>query len=299
MYGNNNITNGDTGMIVYKVGDTYYRSLYHVIVINGSTYVYSFYMKYSDYIHSNMVSINSDTRMEGKLSLINEYNNTSHVIINPLNKYVGVNTEQMVINYADKYATTSSMYNASHNLVVYNDKYPNAVFARTAETALINNTDYKYFGSYSGLTVQRASDLYVFDHASSFMNNVRSNNSENYSITDGIMTNSNWTNYKHYGSDISFELRNKNGVTKELGQVKMVIDKIDENNRIHTGFGVQVVDNTVESDVIEDKTKNLMYVNSDRQLFVDGVVLGGKILKVDVSGNLMWGDTVIVAAPTP
>jgi len=34
-------------------------------------------------------------------------------------------------------------------------------------------------------------------------------------------------------------------------------------------------------------------------LFVDGVVLGGKILKVDENGNLKWGDTVIVPATTP
>jgi len=291
----------DSGMIIYKVGYTYYRSMYHVIKRGTDIFVYSFYMNYSDYI-GHHVNINGDTRMEGSLSIINEYNNKSHVIINPLNKYVGVNTEQMVINYADKYATTTSRYNASHNLVVYNDKYPNAVFARTAEpteTAVINNADYKYFGSYSGLTVQRASDLYVFDHESSFMTNVASNNSQNYSITDGIMTPSNWNNYKHYGADISFELRNRNGVTKELGQVKMVIDRIDGNNNIHAGFGVQVVDNTLEGDVIEDKIKNLMYVNSDRQLFVDGVVLGGKILKVDENGNLKWGDTVIVPATTP
>jgi hypothetical protein len=291
--------NDDAGMIVYKVGTTYYRSMYYLLKkADGTTFVYSFYMNYNDYI-SNLVNINGDTRMEGKLSLINEFTNTSHVVINPLNNYFGVNSVETTINYADKYETNSSIYNASHNLVVYNDKYPNAVFARTAETTVINNTDYKYFGSHSGLTVQRASGLYVFDHDSSFMNNVRSNNRLNYSITDGIMTNSNWNNYKHYGPDISFELRNKNGVTKELGQVKMVIDKIDENNNIHTGFGVQVVDNTVVSDVIEDKIKNLMYVNSDRQLFVDGVVLGGKILKVDDNGNLKWGDTVIVPAPTP
>ena len=135
----------DSGMIIYKVGYTYYRSMYHVIKRGTDIFVYSFYMNYSDYI-GHHVNINGDTRMEGSLSIINEYNNKSHVIINPLNKYVGVNTEQMVINYADKYATTTSRYNASHNLVVYNDKYPNAVFARIAEpteTAVINNADYK------------------------------------------------------------------------------------------------------------------------------------------------------------
>ena len=79
----------------------------------------------------------------------------------------------------------------------------------------------------------------------------------------------------------------------------MVIDSIDGNNNIHAGFRVQVADTTLEGDVIEDKIKNLMYVNSDRQLFVDGVVLRGKILKVDENGNLKWGDTVIVPATTP
>jgi len=286
----------DVGMVVYKVGSTYYRSMYYLIKRSGVTFVYSFYMNYSNHI-GNHVNINGDTRMEGKLSLINDYNNTSHVTINPFNNYFGINTEEMSINYADKYITTSSIYNASHNLVVYNNKYPNAVFARSTESA--TDTTYKYFGSYSGLTVQRASNLYVYDNSSSFMDNVRSNNSQNYGITNGLMTYNNWNNYKHYGADISFELRNRNGLTKELGQVKMVIDKIDENNNICTGFGVQVVDNTVNSENIEEKVKNLMYVNSDRQLFVDGVVLGGKLLKVDGSGNLVWGETTIVAAPTP
>ena len=101
-----------------------------------------------------------------------------------------------------------------------------------------------------------------------------------------------WTKNWKYGPDISFEVSDNTGLTTELGQMKMVIDKKDASNNLHAGFGVQVVDSSISSN-FETSLKNILYVNNDSQLFVKGVWLGGKLLH-ETDGKLLWGEEQIV-----
>ena len=305
----NNLNHNQVGFVVYNDQYNHYRSIYYInkILTSDTTYkmhIYSFHMKYNDYI-GNTVNIHGDVLMEGGLSLVNTYNNKPHVTINPFNKYVGVNTSERFINYADLYTTTASIYNTPHNLIVSNDKYPNAVFDRIQESqALVTSGDYTYFGSYSGATIRRTSNLFLYD--ASFMNFVGLNNStsvsfsfNNHNLIGGgkvpsLMSGDNWTTYKHYGPDVSFEVKDCSGTTTELGQLKMVIDKIDTNGNIQAGFGVQVVDANMGGESIDKNMKNLMYVNNDKRLFINDIVLGKKLLTVDTSYNLNWNNKTIL-----
>jgi hypothetical protein len=181
-------------------------------------------------------------------------------------------------------------------LIVSNDKYPNAVFDRIQESkALVTAGDYTYFGSYSGATIRRTSNLFLYD--ASFMNFVGLNNRISgigNSNVPSLMTTDNWTTYKHYGPDVSFEVKDCSGITTELGQLKMVIDKIDTNGNIQSGFGVQVVDANMVGNSIDKNMKNLLYVNNDKRLFINDIVLGKKLLTVDTNYNLVWNNKNIL-----
>ena len=295
----NNLKHNQVGFVVYNDQYNYYRSIYYInktSSVDDTVYkmhIYSFHMKYNDYI-GNTVNIHGDVLMEGGLSLVNTYNNKPHVTINPFNKYVSVNTNERFINYADLYTTTASIYNTPHNLIVSNDKYPNAVFDRIQESqALVTSGDYTYFGSYSGATIRRTSNLFLYDL--SFMNFVELNNRiSGNSNVPSLMSADNWTTYKHYGPDVSFEVKDCSGTTTELGQLKMVIDKIDTNGNIQAGFGVQVVDANMGGSSIDKNMKNLLYVNNDKRLFINDIVLGKKLLTVDASYNLVWNNKTIL-----
>jgi hypothetical protein len=294
----NNLKHNQAGFVVYNDQYNYYRSIYYINkkLTSDTTYqmhIYSFHMKYNDYI-GNTLNIHGDVLMEGGLSLVNTYNNKPHVTINPFNKYVGVNTSERFINYADMYTTTASIYNTPHNLIVSNDKYPNAVFDRIQESQQkVSVGDYTYFGSYSGATIRRTSNLFLYD--ASFMKFVGLNNRITANSNEPrTMIFDNWATYKHYGPDVSFEVKDCSGITTELGQLKMVIDKIDTNGNIQAGFGVQVVDATMGGNSIDKNMKNLMYVNNDKRLFINDIVLGNKVLTVDANYNLNWNNKTIL-----
>ena len=207
------------------------------------------------------------------------------------------------------YSTTTSDYNTKHHAVAFSKTYPNFAFERVAED--INdpedeNSDYLLFGSFSSSTMVRVSELWSYDEIMERVNrmNDRTNNlsplkqapsTYSYQLwaNKSVEYNKNkfkWDFHKGYGPDISFEVREKNGITTELGEVKMVIDYIDEKKHIHAGFGVQVVDpNINESGSFNSSLKNIMYVNNQKELFVDGIWLGGKLLRSD-GNTLKWGD---------
>ena len=95
-----------------------------------------------------------------------------------------------------------------------------------------------------------------------------------------------WDDERYYGVDISYEIEDNSGSTKEIGQVAMTIENIDETGYIRGGWGVSVVD----KDDVKFKQRNIIYVNNNGILNINGIRLGNKILKVDDSGDLIWGD---------
>jgi hypothetical protein len=193
-----------------------------------------------------------------------------------------------------------SIYNSKQHVVAFSDSYPNVAFERQSETKEdSNDPDYSRFGSYSSSTMVRVSKLWDYDE---IMKRVDLLNESNImDPTEGLVTYKEsefkWQFRRTYGPDISFEIKDKSDVNVELGQLKMVIDK-REDKTIHAGFGVQVVDTTLSSG-FEGSLKNILYVNNDSQLFVEGVWLGGKLFHMK-DGKLMWGDnTIFNPNPTP
>ena len=102
-----------------------------------------------------------------------------------------------------------------------------------------------------------------------------------------MVANNDTVSHLRYGTDISFEVRDKDDRSVEIGNVQMVIDRIDENNNLRGGFSILVNDPGGEGRTFENSRRNLMYLDNDITLFVKQVNLGGKVLSTDGLGNLL------------
>lgn len=299
---------GDMGMLNVQNSNYYYSVIfYHTSEVE----IVAFYINVTELFMTAAVSIHGDMALSGELTMYKqplensvESNANKYITIDPQTGYLGINTNERFINYALDYTTTSSAYNSKHHAVAFSKSYPNFAFERLAETD--DDTDYSKFGSYSASTMVRVSELWNYDEIIARVGKLNEENSSPFVIPSADYTNSstwpdktveykedefNWRLHKTYGPDISFEVKDKMGLTTELGEVKMVIDSKDENGHIHAGFGVQVIDNNL-SGTFDSSLKNIMYVNNQKQMFIDGVWLGGKLLR-EVGGKLKWGKNTV------
>ena len=105
---------------------------------------------------------------------------------------------------------------------------------------------------------------------------------------------------RRYGSDISFEITDRTNQTKEIGNIGMVIDKIDKSGQISGGLSVKTRPevNTINGREIINPGETIMYVSSDSLLHINGVLLGSKEMRVKQDENeeehMYWGETRIV-----
>jgi hypothetical protein len=141
----------------------------------------------------------------------------------------------------------------------------------------------QYFGTYSGFTVKRTSELYEFEEIVGYATTQNTNEA-----LDTV------TRVK-YGPDVSFEVCDKTNRTVELGNVQMTIDRretsLNGTKYLKGGFGVQVIDPPVPPSDLSKK-RNIMYVDNTGTLFINKINLGGKELSVQ-GGVLKWdGKTV-------
>jgi len=231
--------------------------------------------------------VEGDARVTGDLLITNEITKENFVSIDPIEKFIGVNTDDRHISYQDlSYSTinknpNSIRYNANHNVYVTNNTYPVMVSERVQESADDtgdpNAVDLRYFNTNSAFTVKRKSNLYDFDTINDYSEQL---GKEVDRTIDPVTQ-------KRYGVDVSFEVCDKNSRTVELGNVNMTIDKMGENGIIKGGFGVQVYDvSQVDSKPLVNR-RNLLYVNNDGRLHINEIMLGGKLLSIDGSGNLL------------
>jgi len=107
------------------------------------------------------------------------------------------------------------------------------------------------------------------------------------------------TNRK-YGNDISFEITDRTNVTKEIGNIGMTIDRLDDEGKIYGGLSVKTVPDIDISGrhPIVKPGKTIMYVSSDGLLHIKGIMLGSKELHVefdeeDGEESLYWGENKI------
>jgi hypothetical protein len=193
------------------------------------------------------------------------------------------------------YTTTDNPYAGRHNVNVLRSSYPVVVSDRIQENAVkidsdipigeVPTNDMSYFSTYSAYTAKRTSRLYTYADIVKY--------AEQYDKKS--VPESDKVTHLRYGPDISFEVRDVNDRTVEIGQVQMVIDKIDDNGVIRGGFGVQVNDPSEEGTAtFESSRRNLMYLDNSGTMFVTEINLGGKALSNDGSGNLLWGGKKLV-----
>ena len=236
------------------------------------------------------LSVVGDAKVIGDLLISDATEN--YVSIDPVQKFVGINTDDRIINYPDrKYTTTTNAddpligkYDAKHHVHVKGKTYPVMVSERIQEVSKLENAPKpQYFGTCSGFTVKRTSELYDFTEIVT--------NAQTQHLIEALDP---VTKVK-YGPDISFEVCDKTNRTVELGNVQMTIDKTETKNNItylKGGFGVQVIDPPAMSDK-PSTNRNIMYVDNGGTLFINQINLGGQILSVDGSGKLKWGDKYV------
>jgi len=283
-FGNSYKSLGYTGVIYYDDNTNDYKGSFIVVKINEIYKIVLIEANISDIIKST-VQISGDMNIQGDLFLTNKFTKENYINLNPTDKYVGIGTNERYTTYSDNYVTTSDVYNSKHHVYIKNDKFPNAVFERIGETS---DPDKKYdllyanLASVSGCNVRRKSNYFDFNEMFNYAN-----------YHDTILKNSNeYDNVTHvkYGVDLSYELTNKNNITKELGCLSMVIDKIDSNH-IYAGFSVNAFDNGDNNEII---SKNLMYVDNDSTLHVKQIKLNGKTLLYDKNNDCLIFDGKIV-----
>ena len=237
------------------------------------------------------LSVEGDAKITGDLMVTNTSTGENYVSIDPDNKYVGIGTDERFINYSDmSYTTTSGAYNSKHNFHNYGSSYPIAAFERLAENANdtsnndISKNDPRYFSTYTAITAKRMSNLYTFQEMDFYATELQKTIPDTDKVT-----------HMRYGSDVSYEIRDKTDRTVEIGNVQMVIDKIDENNNLRGGFSIQVNDPGGEDRTFENSRRNLMYLDNDSQLFVQKINLNGGGLTTDNnSTNLFWNGKQVV-----
>jgi hypothetical protein len=285
----------------FKVSNSYivvYEDL-HVNYFAACKYVEKFKQRFSlvcvefsiqDCIIPTL-NVEGDTRIIGDLLVTDQKTNTNFVSIDPIDKFVGINTDDRYIYYDETVITGSNLYSAKHNMYVRNDHYPVLVSERTQEKQSdIQNPEVPTdpsnnlfsFDSYSSLTLKRNSDLYTFEEMVDFSqaNNDIQRASDQNNIT-----------HTKYGTDITFEVSDKSGITQGLGAIKMTIDSMSQDNKIlKGGFGVQVSDDGTA-------VRDIMYVDNSGTLFINKINLGGKLLSTDSLGNLTWDGKIVQLSP--
>ena len=281
--GNNNpqlFNDGDYGIISFEDKYDDFLSLFYVYFENGVQKIISLELRINNFIAPS-VDIAGDLRVKGDMNLYDYTNGKNYVSVDTNLHYFGINTDERFINYKNKYTTTSNPYDAQYNTHIKSNTYPNLVCERIQENASFlesNPPNYKYFKNYSATTIKRKSELYTF--------------AELYKYAS-------LGNLK-YGVDMSFELCDKTDVTKEIGDIAMVIDKLDSKGDIKAGFSVNVVDNNPVTN--ETSERKILYVDNDSKLFVNSIKLGDynlEVVKDSINGtqSLKWGSVILGTMP--
>ena len=279
----------DFNVIYYEDLYSDYETGFKCIDISGSVFtLLCSELRIQDIIKPSL-SVEGDAKITGDLLVTNISTGTNYVSIDPDHHFMGIGTDERFINYSDMtYSTTDSVYAGRHNVHVFGETYPLFVAERLIENANdtsnndITKDDPRYFSTSSAMTSKRTSRLYTFEQMVAYA----------AELNKRMVPDNDKVTHLRYGTDVSFEICDKTERTVEIGNVQMVIDRIDENNNLRGGFSIQVSDPGDPGDTgrtFENSRRNLMYLDNDSTLFVKQIGLGGKVLSTDGSGNLLWG----------
>lgn len=225
------------------------------------------------------LNVAGDTKLIGDLLVNNENTKENFVSIDPIQGFFGINTDERAISYRDsKYTTTQNIYNSKHQVHIKGNAYPVMVSERVQENKNdIPNNVFSRFGAGAGFTVKRKSDLYDYDEMVKYAQ----------MLNDQLVKPTDKVSHFKYGSSIGFETCDKTNRSVILGNVQMVVDSVTEEGYIRSGFGVEVVDlETTSSGSLSNSKRQLMYVDNSGTLFINKIMLGGKLLEVNDQGNV-------------
>lgn len=276
------LNNGQMILSTYKIDDKYYIVIVKVIVRENQIHI-----QLKDALLNTIFTT----------SLINgignpDDSNGQSIFIDPGRKFIGIGTNVSSVNYDEEYVTTNR--ERGQNVVIQSNTYPNIVGIRIAENSgHVPGGDREknlyFFDQFSSATMRRQSYLYTFDQM--------------YNYTEeGNDPESDYSNNRKYGSDISFEITDRTNVTKEIGNIGMVIDRIDEDGRVYGGLSIKTVPDKINTGGGRNKIirpgQTIMYVSSEGLLHVKGIMLGSKELSVikeeDGEEHLYWGENMLV-----
>jgi len=212
-------------------------------------------------------------------------NTNTYAFIDTTHNFLGVNTLETVSNYANTYVTTTNGSFAKNNVYIKSSTYPNTIVERTAEQQSDPITgNYFRFKNFSTVSARRNSDLYTFDEM--YKNSKKYTTNNNPGLINCYGTTG---NIYHYGPDITYEIKDITGVVKEIGNTHIVIDNAvnnpDGSVTIRGGYGVSMVDPLPNG---SSQEREILYVDNNSKLYVNSIMLGGKSLSVDESGNLLF-----------
>jgi len=284
--GSLNLYNGYYGVLHFEdLYNDYFSVFYCYTDASAVLKIISMEFGINDYIKPTL-DVEGDARIKGDFIVYNKKTKQQYVSVDPEIKFVGINTDERLVNYKYDNSTTiqNAQYLTNHHVYIKNDRYPNLVCERVQENVNdLTTSNYSNSKTFSAATVKRKSELYTFtnmyDNAVELQRRI--NNQETLYKTGSLDTKA------IYGADISFEISDSTNVTKEIGNIQMGIESLDRLNNIKAGFGVKVLD--VNPSGTSSVERNIMYVSNDGVLHINQIMLGGKILKV-VNGVLKWGE---------
>jgi hypothetical protein len=242
----------------------------------------SLFFKQGNYIYSvdfvlekninPSVDVEGDVRAQGNLIVHNKQINEQYFTVDPVNKFVGINTDVRDILYNTGYTTTNfqGANSGQHHVYIKSDTYPNLACERICD---LPSSHVGSYTSFSASTMKRHSETNTFKEMYEKTPKTHQDIAPN-SLGDNM-----------YGVDISFEMSDKTNVTQELGNLIVGVDSVEPNGRVKAGFAVRVNDvNEVTSSLVP---RNILHVDNNGCLSVNSIKMNGYTITVNNDGELV------------
>jgi hypothetical protein len=295
--GESQLNKNNCGVLSFENNVADLFSFFYVLDANGKNSVSILSLEnQTNLILKPSLNLQGDQFVSGDMYVYDKNLQTNFLFADSNNKFLGLNTLEVFANYDNSYDTTSDNKIAKQTAYFRSVTFPNTVLERNAEELPFLPKDPFYFSSFTTLSSRRQSDFYSFEEMDLYSKDYHVENPTGVinAFGDGQ------ENKYGYGSSISFELKDKSGVVKEVGNFSLVMENYDDvTGNVDSGFSVYTNYTNPETNKIVEK--NILYVDNNSQLSVNSIQLGGNTnsLYVDENGNLRFGSKYLVLSDTP
>ena len=266
---------GDYGIINFEDNYNDFMSLFYCSSVAGNLVtLISIELQLNTVIQPS-VSIKGDLKITGDTYFHDGNTKTDFISIDTNESFMGVGTNVRYANYSNNYITTTTKSTLSNqHFIVSGSHFPIAIAERYSEieptrddiTGVIVNYDplsLELMKNRTTFTARRSSKYYTIKEMDEYAKKYKP------LALLGPYKRKELTNNK-YGPDINFEIQDVTQISRELGNIHMVIDSIDGTN-IRAGFGINFVDTATDGAVIE---REVMYINNYGDMNVNHITLG-------------------------